>query len=137
MLLRLAALAVILISASAKGADAWPKRFLWTEGVEHRLVVLYRDGRAAFSSRKARPGNVDGVRASTRASWSLCSGIKPGRPLCISVQVESADGLPDESYYRWDYLLDGTNLTELKMEAGPPVVLKRICELGECVSASN
>ena len=111
-------------------------RFVWEQGQEHILVVLYSDGRAAYSSRHTRSDKSQAYFAASQARWSHCEGSKADdRPQCISVHVEGFSSLRDGEF-RFDYSLDGDTLTEMEKD-GPGAVLKRYCDPGEAACTSN
>jgi hypothetical protein len=128
--------ALAFLSFPMLAAEAWPMRFVWEHGEEHILVVLYSDGKAAYSSRHTRPDKSQAYFAATQARWSYCGGSRASdRPQCISVHVEGYSSLRDGEF-RFDYSLDGDTLTEMDKD-GPAAVLKRYCDPSEAVCASN
>ena len=111
-------------------------RFVWEQGQEHILVVLYSDGKAAYSSRHTRPDKSQAYFVATQAHWSHCEGSKASDPpQCISVHVEGFSSLRDGEF-RFDYSFDGETLTEMEKD-GPGAVLKRYCDPGEAGCTSN
>jgi hypothetical protein len=128
--------ALALSGPLALGAEIWPKRFIWAQGKEHTLVLLYEDGRAAFSSRHMRPDKSEYYFVASRANWVYCEGTRPDRlPQCISVHIQGFSSLRDGEF-RFDYELQNDTLTEID-EDGPGMVLKRYCDKGEAGCTSN
>jgi hypothetical protein len=124
------------IGAPILAAEALPMRFVWEQGTEHILVVLYSDGKAAYSSRHTRHDKSQAYFAASQARWSYCEGSAAGdQPQCISVHVNGFSSLR-EGEFRFDYSLDGDTLTEMEKD-GPGAVLKRYCDPGEAGCTSN
>jgi hypothetical protein len=118
----------LALSVGANAEDNWPMRFVWTKGAEHKLVVLYRDGRAGYSARLLRPNSPEYHFVASSASWGLCRPelARTQRPLCIWVYVKGySDGSDDPM--RFDYELLGPVLTEFD-KTGEQSVLHRLRE---------
>jgi hypothetical protein len=127
---------LVLFCCMSSAADVWPKRFIWTKGIEYTLVLLYEDGRAAYSTRQVRGDSTQYFFTASRANWSLCEGSKVAdSPQCISVHVEGYSDLGDASF-RFDYLLKDDALTEFD-KMGVQATLKHYCDRGEGGCASN
>jgi hypothetical protein len=124
------------LSFPVLAAETWPMRFVWEHGEEHIFVVLYSDGKAAYSSRHSRSNKSQMYFVASQARWSNCDGSKANdRPQCISVHVQGYSSLRDGEF-RFDYSLDGDTLTQMEKD-GPAVVLKRYCDPGEAACTSN
>jgi len=101
-------------------------RFVWVNGAEHKLVVLYRDGSAAYSARLNRSGHPEHHFVASKASWGTCRPevARTQRPLCIWVSVQGySDG--SDLPMRFDYELLGPTLTEFD-KTGVQSVLHRL-----------
>ncbi len=111
-------------------------RFVWETEQEHTVVLLYENGKAAFSSKHIRPDKSQYYFVASQARWTYCDGSKASdRPQCISVYVEGYSSLRDGEF-RFDYSLEGETLTEMDKD-GPGMVLKRYCDHGEAGCASS
>ena len=117
---------LLALSAAARAENEWPMRFVWENGTEHKLVVLYQDGSAAYSARLTRAGLPEYHFVASKASWGTCRPdlARTQRPLCIWVQVQ---GFSDGSDFpmRFDYELQGSTLTEFD-KTGAQSVLHRL-----------
>jgi len=113
---RFGALAALLFLTTTVHAqpDVWPQRFLRVDGTDHTLVVLHRDGTAAYSTRKSRgPGEREYYFVATKASWQWCEPLAPElERKCVHLWVEGNDGRDHEVAFRFDYWYEDTKMTE-------------------------
>lgn len=111
--------------ATPGAEEEWPQRFLWVDGTDHELIVLYEKGTAAYSARKKRPGHPDWHFAAFKAWWAWCEdreAASPDRCLHLYVNRDSADS---RAGFRFDYRYEPSKLTEFgKMGIGK--VLERL-----------
>jgi len=92
--MRCAAL-VLLLASAATLADAtpWPTRYLWESGRNFELVVLYEDGRAAYSERTNRAGAATAYFVASSARWHACKPEHDSKVAeCIIVEVSGYNG---------------------------------------------
>jgi len=133
----LQSLFLLALSVVAQAEDNWPMRFVWTNGTDHKLVVLNRDGSAGYSARLLRPNFPEYHFVASTASWGLCRPelARTQRPLCIWVYVKGySDG--SDNPMRFDYELLGPVLTEFT-KTGEQTVLHRLREDDQAWEAPN
>ena len=120
--------AIILCIAQLKAAaaDSWPQRFLRVQGTDHTLVVLYEDGRAAYSTRLTRgKGFADYYFVSSRAEWNWCDDSLDAPKRCLTVSVHGEEGREQEVSFRFSYIYESSKITPYD-EGGFRDALQRI-----------
>jgi hypothetical protein len=126
---RCATLAVLVFLATAVRAQpgVWPQRFLRADGTDHTLVVLYRDGTAAYSTRKKRmTGHRDYFFVAAKASWRWCDPpATENERKCIHLTVDGNDGRDEEVRFRFDYWYEDSRITEFD-KSGLQQILPRL-----------
>jgi hypothetical protein len=113
-----------LIARPAIAQEVWPQSFVWADGAEHAFVVLYQDGRAAYSQRMKRPGVSDWYFAASQARWVWCDEEKHDSSVrCLHLFVE---GYSDRRLvFRLDYWHESSKITEFD-KGGVQRVLGRV-----------
>ena len=92
-------MSLMFAASSHAAAEVWPQGYLWEDGAEFELVVLYADGTAVYAEKETRSGNGSPYFVSSTVQWEACNpDFDRLTAECISLGGAGFNGAEQESF---------------------------------------